>query len=47
MLEGGEVDLAGTLDVYLIEWDGVMSFPGYSVSIIPGLDNYARLVKTE
>jgi hypothetical protein len=47
MMERGEVDLEGNFDIYLIQWNGVMRFPGYSVSIVPGGDNPIRLVKTK
>jgi hypothetical protein len=45
MIEGGEVDLNSTFDICVCEWDGLMSFPGYSASVIPGVDNSVRLVK--
>jgi hypothetical protein len=47
MIEGGTVDLNLYFEIGLCEWDGIMIFPGYSVSIIPGTDNSVRLMKTE
>jgi hypothetical protein len=47
MIEGSEADLEGRFDIVLVDWDGVMSFPGYSVCTIPGVDNSVRLVKNE
>jgi hypothetical protein len=44
MIERKEVYLKGLFDVYLVEWDGLLSFPGYSVSIIPNVNNYVQLV---
>jgi hypothetical protein len=45
MIETKKVDLEGDFDICVVEWDGIMTFPGYSVSIIPGADNLIRLVK--
>jgi hypothetical protein len=45
MMESNEIDLEGKFDIYIVDWDGVMSLGGYSVSVIPGPDNSVRLVK--
>jgi hypothetical protein len=45
MIEARTVELDGTFDIFLGEWDGVMSFPGYSVSIVPGVDDLFQLMK--
>jgi hypothetical protein len=45
MIERRQIDLEGIFDIHLVEWDGVMSCPGYSVSTILGVDNSANLVK--
>jgi hypothetical protein len=45
MIGRRDVGLEGDFDIYVVEWDGVMDFPGYSVSIIPGVDNLFRLLK--
>jgi hypothetical protein len=37
--------LDGGFDIYVYQWDGVMNFPGYSVSIIPDTDEYVLLEK--
>jgi hypothetical protein len=47
MIERREVDLSGVFEVYLVDWDRVLSFPGYSVCAIPGVDNYVQLVKNK
>jgi hypothetical protein len=47
MLEGPEADLDGLFDVYVFEWDAVLSFPGYPVSIIRDVDHYVQLVKND
>jgi hypothetical protein len=45
MIEGGQIDLGGRFDICLVDWDGVMIFPGYSVSILPGVADLVQLVK--
>jgi hypothetical protein len=45
MIEVSEVDLGFDFDIDIYGWDGVMEFPGYSISIIPGVDNSVRLVR--
>jgi hypothetical protein len=45
MVERGTVDLPGTFEICVVDWNGVMGFPGYAVSIIPGDDHLVRLVK--
>jgi hypothetical protein len=45
MLEHREVDLEGNFGLYLLEWDGVLRFAAYSVSIIPATDCSVELVK--
>jgi hypothetical protein len=45
MIAAGEVDLEGGYAIYLDQWDGLMDFPGYSVSPIPFLDRLVQLVK--
>jgi hypothetical protein len=47
MIESGEVDLNGNFDIFVFGWDGVMTFPGYSVSIPPDTDNCFLLVKNK
>jgi hypothetical protein len=47
MIEGREIDLNGLFDVCVFDCDGVLSFPGYSVSIIPDVDNHVELVKND
>jgi hypothetical protein len=47
MIEGAEADLNGLFDLYVVDWDGVLNFPGYSISIIPDVDNYVQLVKND
>jgi hypothetical protein len=47
MIEQERVDLEGHFDIVLVDWDGVLSFPGYSVCTIPGVDDSVRLVKNE
>jgi hypothetical protein len=47
MMEHRKIDLTGRFDIHLVDWDGVMSFPGYSVVPIPGVENSARLMKNE
>jgi hypothetical protein len=47
MIKGGEVDLNPSFRIEVYQWDGVMNFPGYSVSIIPGVDDFVLLVTTE
>jgi hypothetical protein len=41
------VDLEGHFDYHLVDWDGVMVFPGYSVCTLPGVNDYVGLVKKE
>jgi hypothetical protein len=45
MIEGRHVDLGGRFDVCLVDWDSGMSFAGYSVSILPGVEDLVQLVK--
>jgi hypothetical protein len=45
MIERREVDLNGVFEIYLFGRDGVLSFPGYSVSTISDVDNSVQLVK--
>jgi hypothetical protein len=45
MIEEGEVDLNGNFDVYIFGWDGVLSFCGYSVSILPDIEDLVELKK--
>jgi hypothetical protein len=45
MIEIGQVDLKGAFRIEVREWDGIMLFPGYAVSIIPGVDNSVLLVR--
>jgi hypothetical protein len=47
MIQAGKVHLEGTFAVCLAGRDGVMSFPDFSVSMIPGVDTLVRLVKRE
>jgi hypothetical protein len=47
IIEHGEVDLNGNFGIYIFGWDGVMSFPGYSVSIVPGVEDFVQLVKND
>jgi hypothetical protein len=44
-MEQKEIDLEGHFDIVLSDWDGVMSFPGYSVCSIPDVAKYVKLVK--
>jgi hypothetical protein len=44
MIEHGEVDLNGNFDIFVCGWDPAMSFPGYSVSIVPVLEGVVHLV---
>jgi hypothetical protein len=43
MIERGQVDLHGKFLIGISDWDRMMNLPGYSVSIIPGVDNPVRL----
>jgi hypothetical protein len=43
MIEIGQLDLEGNFDIWVVQCDGVVSFPGYSVSMVPGVDNLLRL----
>jgi hypothetical protein len=45
MIDRGEADLGFDFAIDICQWDGRMTFPGYSVSTIPGDDNSVRLVK--
>jgi hypothetical protein len=45
MIESGESDLNGRFSISVHQWDGVMTFPGYSVSIRPDVDDFVQLVK--
>jgi hypothetical protein len=47
MIENDMADLDFDAGVYVCEWDGVMCFPGYSVSISQSIDNCVRLIKDE
>jgi hypothetical protein len=47
MIESDQADLEGTFDICVCDWDGVMKFPGYSVSKIPSVDNLVRLVRVQ
>jgi hypothetical protein len=47
MIQDETVDLNFDFEVEICDWDSVMIFPGYSVSIIPGADNSVRLMKNE
>jgi hypothetical protein len=47
MIEADQVDLQGAFDLSVVGWDGVTCFRGYSVSVIPGVDDYVRLGKKE
>jgi hypothetical protein len=47
MIESGKVDLGGDFDIDVGQYDHSMTFAGFSVSVISGVDNYARLVKKE
>jgi hypothetical protein len=38
MIERRQIGVRGDFDICLVEWDGVISFPGYSVSSIPDVD---------
>jgi hypothetical protein len=44
MIQAGKVDLHGYFDIYIVHWDEIVSFPGFSVVIIPSVDNSVRLV---
>jgi hypothetical protein len=46
MMNDNTVDLEGTFDIYVVQWDGVMNFPGYSVSMIRTVDNLVGLIKS-
>jgi hypothetical protein len=47
MLKRWEVDLDGGFDITPVNWDGVVSFPGYSVCAIPSVDDYVQVVQNE
>jgi hypothetical protein len=47
MIERKTADLQGRFEIDLVDWDGVMNFPGYSVCAIPSVENYFRLVKNK
>jgi hypothetical protein len=47
MIQCWNADLEGRFEINLVDWDGVATFPGYSVCTIPGVDNSVRLVKNE
>jgi hypothetical protein len=47
MIERRTADLEGHFAISLVDWDGVMGFPSYSVDAISGVDNSFRLVKNE
>jgi hypothetical protein len=46
MIRCGQVDLHGKFAIFVVGWDGVMSFAGYSVSILPGVEDLVQLLKT-
>jgi hypothetical protein len=46
-IEDGKVDLEGKFAIFVVNWDDVMSFRGYSVSVIPGTDHLVQLLKNE
>jgi hypothetical protein len=45
IIEGGDADLTCNIEIEICHWDGILRFRGYSVSIIPGINNLIRLVK--
>jgi hypothetical protein len=45
MIEDGTVDLKDAFGITIGQWDAAKSFPGYSISIVPGVDNLVQLVK--
>jgi hypothetical protein len=45
MIEADEVDLAGAFDIYVNEFGDIVSFPGYSVCVLPAHDTSIRLMK--
>jgi hypothetical protein len=45
MIETGQVDLGGIVDIYVQRWDGVITFPGYSVCIVSHVNDSVRLLK--
>jgi hypothetical protein len=45
LIQGGTADLSFHYEIDICHWDGVMIFPGYSVSIIPGADDSVRLIR--
>jgi hypothetical protein len=47
MIESGESDLNGRFSISVHRWDGVMDFPGYSVSILPDADICFLVVKNK
>jgi hypothetical protein len=47
MIEAGDAHLTGDFNIDVCEWDGVMCFPGYSISRIPGVDNAVWLMRKE
>jgi hypothetical protein len=40
---GNCIYLQGRFDIGISDWDRMMNLPGYSVSIIPGVDNPVRM----
>jgi hypothetical protein len=47
MIACGRVDLDFSFEIYVCALDGVMNFPGYSVSILSHVANSVRLVKSD
>jgi hypothetical protein len=43
MIEGMKVDF----DLYVVDFDVVLTFPGYSISILADVDDFIRLVKSD
>jgi hypothetical protein len=47
MIASGQIDLNGKFDIFVGQWDEISGFPGYSVSLIPRVDNSVQLAKKE
>jgi hypothetical protein len=45
MMQRKAVDLDGGFEIGLVDWDGIMHFPGYFIRTFPGVDNFVQLVK--
>jgi hypothetical protein len=45
MIKKRKADLNGDFTIFIFGWDRVMSFRGYSVSILPGVEDFVELVK--